>query len=550
MVILAVLAGVLVFASLLLIARSDSGSPALSFNVGKTESSSMMSSASTSSSHDNSTFNCGRVLFIETDPGRFSQRIAQQVVRGLTNCPVIEHVEVARSFDKVTDGLEAPDLFVRIHVVDVSRSGLLSSTIKARVRCAFGSAPWSSSHYTQRRSSSPSVQFNWTGTVENESKFSGVRSDRYAETVQSIADQFVKGISNEVASLSAKYPAVPELPRSFYGPYQPVGDFDCLKELKAKRACSNHGLFSHNDTFWEFETASNPAPQLQHVIDQLSSNDWKVGYAALTNTMDQSVELHSGDTTLEIFREDRFMANPAVEPPVARFVAHYHKPFSDAEIDAALDTILTNQPAIEKLLPFQSAFSSRQRSAFNALLEKAPSRNPIVCLQLAETYWGRKQTNAAIDMLVRAKALRVALNDYSQIDSRIDDLAKKISPKKELKVEVTPEVCRELGFFEATKSTQHIETERKFDEPVIWFAEGERGVVTSGITIRSPRRGICDWKYMRLEDHGSSSQSSSFDSTKQKSWQQSFGYNNESARVIGRLLPDGQRVAFTVDLQQ
>src|SRR5207247_3800793 len=104
-----------------------------------------------------------------------------------------------------------------------------------------------------------------------------------------------------LATLAEKYPPLPELPRDFYGPYQPVNEFDCLKAVNARRVCSYYGLLTHNETFWKFELATNPVPQLQRMIAQLTSAGWKVGTAD-TNTEYHVIDLHQDGARLRLFR--------------------------------------------------------------------------------------------------------------------------------------------------------------------------------------------------------------------------------------------------------
>ncbi len=529
--------------------KAGGASAGLSFNVGKTETHNNISSSSTTAASEHAGFNCRRVLLIQTQPDRLSARIAALVSQQLTNDSQIEQVEWVKPPATFSQGAQAPDLFIRIGSVRLEENGILSRSLKATFDGSIGDRPWESSRYVHDSGTPPLVQFTWNTLVENNSIFKGIRSDRYGDTVGSIADEFVKGISNQLETLSAKYPALPEWPRAFYGPYEPINDFDFLKEVKGLRACSYYGMFTHNETFWEFQTATNPAPQLERIIGQLESAQWKFGYASLTNTQDYYASLQKGKATLEIFRADRnrLSSLSGKTEDFIGFVAHYRKPFSAAEREAALETLFSGQPSVESLLPFQNVFSGAQRERFYALMEKTPATTPATGLSLAERRLNRKETNAAVNLLVQAKALAIAGNDPTAVLSNVESMAKRISPKQDLKLEVTPEVCRELGFLELTNATQTLELEREPGQPILWFGQGERGLTVLALVIQPPRHGVYQWKFSQARDGIESTTSSSFNLAEEKTWRNTFSFNQQRIKVAAHLGTDGRRLVFNIE---
>ena len=319
--------------------RKAANEPAgAAFNLGKTETSSSLSSASTSSASDNSVFTSRHLLFIAENPQPLSRRIAALLAPQLKDIPQIEQLETASAPALLAEGAEAPDLFLRLNLVALTEDGILSRSMKATVTASLGSAPWQCNYYSQDAGTPPLVHFGWDATLETDSTFSGLRSDRYAEVARSIADAFAKAIRKQLEDLSAKYPALPELPRDFYGPYQPVADFDFLKAAQARRACSYYDLLTHNQTFWQFQTATNPVPKLQQLISRLNAAGWKISDANLTNTEDYVIRCRQGDDEMEIFRQrtDRMSFPPPAQTEMD-FIAHYRRPFSKAEREAALE---------------------------------------------------------------------------------------------------------------------------------------------------------------------------------------------------------------------
>ena len=529
--------------------KSGGNDAAASFNIGKSETRSSLSSSSTSSSSDNSTFSSRRVLLVAENPHPLSRRIATLLAQKLKDCPQIEQLETTNSPVMLAEGAEAPDLFLQLDLIELEESGILSRAMKATVAASLASAPWQSSNYSQDDSTPPLVNFAWNATSDTETTFSGIRSDRYADAARSIADELAKAVRKQIEDLSTKFPALPELPADFYGPYQPVADFDFLREVKARRAVSYCGLLTHNQTFWQFQTATNPVPQLQHLISQLEATGWKVSTASLTNTEAYYIRCRQDEAELEIFRHraDQMTFPPTEQKAVnLEFIAHYRKPFSKAEREAALEKLFAGQRPVDALLPFQNSFSPAQREKFYALVEKSPAASPQGCVQLADVYLSRKQTNTAMTMLLRAKALTATVKDASALESSIEEVASRISPKKPLKLEVTPETCRNLGFLEITNMSQTIEQERDLGQPLVFFGSGTNGVKVYSLTVASPQKGAYPWTFVQTEAESRSSSWSSFDLTSRGDWQHSFTFDKQTLNITAVPAPGRKQVKFTI----
>ena len=473
--------------------KAADDSPAM-LNLGKTETRSNMSSTSSTSASDNATFSARRVLLYSDNPHPLCRKIVAHLEKRLKDSPFIEQLQLTDQPYINTNGGPAPDLFLTVDLAELEQSGIVSSTMKALVTASLGSAPWQSSYHTSDATTAPLVSFEWRASVDSETTFTGVRTDRYADAARSVADDLAKGILKQIEEFAGKYPALPELPREFYGPYQPVADLDCLKEFHARRVGSFSGLFTHNETFWSFPTETNPVPQLERIVRQMEAAGWKITGNQMTNSWDHRIAANNGDARLEIFRQrnERMSLSHSDKPPGHfDFVAHYRKPFTAGEREAALEKLLATPAPMEALLPFVNALSKEQRNKFYELAEKSPGTSPQACLQLAQHYLNQKRTNDAVHLLLRTKALAATLKDAGPLDSSIEDVAKKISPKREMKLEITPDLCRELGFLELTNLTQTIEQSRGFGQPLIFFGPGQRGVkIYAGDRQRAAKRRL------------------------------------------------------------
>jgi hypothetical protein len=246
--------------------RKAGGDSRAALKIGRTETRSSMSSTSASSASDNATFSARRLLLYSDNPHPLCRKIVALLEQRLKDSPFIEHLESTDQPYINTNGGPAPDLFLTVNLAELKQSGLVSSTMKSLVTASMGNTPWQSSYYTSDATTAPLVSFEWNASIDSEITFTGVRTDRYADAARSIADDLAKNILKQIGEFAGKYPALPELPREFYGPYQPVANFDCLKEFQARRAGSFSGLFTHNETFWSFPLATNPAPQLARIV--------------------------------------------------------------------------------------------------------------------------------------------------------------------------------------------------------------------------------------------------------------------------------------------
>jgi hypothetical protein len=326
-----------------------------------------------------------------------------------------------------------------------------------------------------------------------------------------------------------------------------------LTELQARRVGSFSGLFTHNETFWSFPLATNPVPQLARIARQLEAAGWKISGNQMTNNWENRIAGNNGDARLEIFRQrnERMSLSHSDKPPAHfDFVAHYRKPFSAGEREAVLEKLLATPASVEALLPFVNAFTSEHRGKFYELAEKSPGTSPQACLQLAQYYLTQKRTNDAVHLLLRTKALAATLKDATSLNSSIEAMVKKISPRKELKLEITPDLCRELGFLELTNLTQPIEQNRGFDQPLIFFGPGNRGVKISALTVGQPQKAAYPWLFVEAEDGMRSTSSSSFTPNNQGEWQHAISFDKQTLGIIAVPAPDNKQVKFTIRVGQ
>ena len=537
----------LIFLAVFLVRGCRSGSePKASVQLGSTHVSSQMSSSSTSTSIGGATFTPKRALLVYDDAkDPLLKRVALKMAEQLTNGSCFEEVRIASRSAWLTQGQRAPDVFIRLALPTMDSKGLITRTTTSSIEASFSTAPWFSTVYSSDYATAPVVAFTWRGHLTLESAFQGIRTDAYGDLVKTISQDFSKAISNEVHTLSGKFPPMPELPSCFYGPYRAIEDLPVLATVGAERVCSYHGLFTHNQTFWRFTSSSNASDQILHLIREFEKTGWRCNDISLTNTASEYARLGKDASRLEIFRvpSSGNLFDEALRT-TSEFVVHYREPFSQAEVTNAIEQLFTTDSSAETLMAFRQGFSSQQQDRFYELVKTAPGASAKACADLASHYLSLKDTNSALRMLLRAKALSAGTEDPTAVLSSIDSIAKEISPREPLKLDLTSDLCREAGFLELTNGFTSIEAELPVGKPLLLFGSTSEGQERIALMVQPGQKGKQPW-YLTQMREGSRSRSSG-------AWnagvplRQNFSLDGRMMSVVAEMVPGTNRVRFVV----
>jgi hypothetical protein len=449
-------------------------------------------------------------MLVQVGSDPFLGRVAELLAEQIKTNRIIDELKVASPAELPKDGSLAPDVFIILELANLEKSGFVNQETKTVFHLSLGNHPWRSRSSYHDSTSPPIVDHDWTATLDMESSFSGIRTHGDRALAQDIAGQLIKAMSNQVVSLTEKVAPMPELPAELYGPYEPVPDFSFLKDLKAERVASYHGMLTHNETFWKFTVPGDPGSVFKELTGKAEAQGWKNYNESMTN----HVRLRqTPEGELEIFPVDRQYAEAGSVPPETReFIVHYRKAFSSEKREAAMEQLMALQPGVDSLLPFENIFTPAQRARLYSMIEQAPVMSPKGVLRLAEIRLRKKDTNGAIAMLKRAKALESTMDsaEASSLQSEIKDLGKKISPKRALDLELSAEDYRSGGFVDLTESKATVEVERALGEPFLCFATASHGIETLGFTVRALRGGSYPYVATQTRQGGRSGMSSSF----------------------------------------
>jgi hypothetical protein len=525
--------------------------------IGKTETRSSMMSGHSSKAPKYATFNSGRVLLLSDNPHPFCRKIVDRLEQRLKESPHIRAVERLNEPVTITQRDGAPDLFLRVDLVSAKGSGVLPSTFKSVVTATLGNTPWFDTLHMRDGSSAPVVSIEWNATVDSESTFLGLTTDRYEEAAHDIAHSLAKSMTEKLAELSEEHPPLPSLPVEFFGPYEPVADFDWLSTVSARRSTSYCGLFTHNETYWRFQTSTNPGPTLKQIAQSLQGAGWEVQPRDPNSALAQRLEARQGDAWVTVFRHYKhrsmFDAHTS-DPQPLEFIVCHRKALSQTERAQALELLLNRTPwDCETLLPFIYSFDRDQRQRFYDRLTQIGSSSPKGCVQLADLFLDQGRTNDARHQLLKAHALSATRPDSETLKRHIKDLADKIQPQSRLELEYTPEICRELGFVELEKVTQPLEFTRPFGQPLAFFKRFSNPVEPPhtairivALTVNAPAKGFHGYTLRRSEPGVRSCDSGDCFRQVGEVFTRTIGAGDEAVTVQAELLSDAKGAKFTV----
>ena len=517
--------------------------------VEKTETSSGLIGDS-SVAPEYATSNSGRLLLLSGNPHPICQKIITHLERRLKDSTHIRTVEGMKEPFTITNRHGAPDLFLRVDLVGAMSGGMLTSTFKSVVSATLGSEPWSDTAYTDDGSGAARITIDWRSTVDSESTFTGLSSDHYDAPARHIANHLAESITGKLAKLSEEHPPGPSLPAEFFGPYEPVADFDWLSTVSARRAASFCGLFTHNETYWTFQTSTNPVPTIEGLVQSLKQAGWTIHLTDLDGTAFPRLEARQGESRLRVFRSGPQPFWLPKRPPDQKhleFVVYHRKSLTRAERTRALDLLLDRTPwDPEALAPFVRSFEADQRRRFfDRLMQPGPS-SPRACLRLADHFLDVGQTNDARHHLLKAHALSATRPASESLSRQIMDLAGKIQPEARRELEYTPEICRELGFVEIEKVAQPMEFTRSFGDPLVFFGPFNHTLRITALTLTHPRDGTYPVEHRHAEKGMQGIVNEGFSSAGTSHSEHTLGGGLRAVTVRSEALPDARGVKFTV----
>ncbi|MHC1765147.1 MAG: hypothetical protein AB9869_12745 [Verrucomicrobiia bacterium] len=237
-----------------------------------------LSTTSTVLSEEGARLACRHLLLVCESSHPLAQRVANGLRKTLQHLPIVEQLDYAEpgTSPPAPFGSRGPDIFLRVDL-----AGAVAAPSTPGVTASLGSAPWQSSYWATDNKTPPLVAFHWTARLDQKRKPAGRSLENERLDAEELIQALTRAITTQLRKIHAHHASLPPLPGILYGPFKPAPRIG-ISALERPPTFSYCGLFTHNQTFWQFHLRSNPVQQLERVIEQLKDEQWKLERIQLT----------------------------------------------------------------------------------------------------------------------------------------------------------------------------------------------------------------------------------------------------------------------------
>src|SRR4030095_11930395 len=258
--------------------------------------------------------------------------------------PCVEEIELCSDGRFSTSGELRPDLFVMLELRDVHMTPIpYAASLSAQGDVVPGTEPFLSSSHFADNTTGPDWELDLSMTVSHESRTLGIEKERYALSVQNIAETIAGKLKSALDSSITELGLLPELPSEAIGEYRSFELPAALARMPHEEMGSFCGRFSHNASYWLLTT---PAGDLRGILTaveaELTADGWKKASGG-----PQDLWMDKGTGRMHVFQPRQEFAQRAATLPdgpgesAARgqLCVRYVDRFSDGERRAVIDAI-------------------------------------------------------------------------------------------------------------------------------------------------------------------------------------------------------------------
>lgn len=496
--------------------RSPRAGETAQAHLAAIEAASNTSTTSSTSSSDNSRLACRRLVVIVEGDHPLLHRVGSDLVKQLQEVPAVETVEFQPGGALSEGGRRAPDLFVRLYLASVEETPVpYSLKLTVQIGADVGRMPLRSTHSYHDTFMPPLLDFNLRIEMSHRSTTTGYESVRYTMAARNIAKDLGAQISKALGQWQDKYGLLPELPDRFYGAYVASELPVPFQKLEPVLLGSYTGLLTHNQTYAQFTLTDEPVRTIEELRDAMAvlgweemSSDWKLPHLDLRMEKDLR-RLHVFQIRpREPFSGQVMIVRASEEQQTFVFGVAAEQRFSRDELNAVLDSLLTEPVSMERLVLFERMFDQQQRGRWLETLENQPPRDVFTQIRLAEMYHGKDLPEEARQALSRARALLWAVRDDSTYKGRLKSLAKKLGDEKLAETTPARQDFLDAGFVELVLDAEAVEMETELNVPsVAFFENAQPEFCTFSVTVvpSGDERNPFSVKHVMRMAHGSSS---------------------------------------------
>ncbi len=481
-VLITVLLGFAIVLLLITVPLDGEGPVPLRFEAhsGTIEARNQTSRTCSTSSSSGAKVAAARIALINTSEHALMRRVVPLLREKLAGADFVEQIEVVEAFEGdawtlVSDPL--PDLCLLLSMPDCEISGFLPAgrTVAARIRLDIGRQPWSSSHRVVDHLSPPLVDFHISITLEHHSVTRGVETAaaRYKLAAENLATALADDVHKGLSQLVSKHGRMGQLSESFYGQGNSVPpDLPFLDHPAVHRHYSGPRLLVHNETYWSLRTDS-PRDWLQDLAEQLEAGGWRIARYGLdqVHSSPHLRAVHENEWVLEAFQPGGMtrQSEPREADSFPRIVLGFQHRFSRADVDAAVESLMTDPLDIAQLTMFTRLMSPSQRDRFYAAVERSDTADPALLVDLVRHHQRDGDPDQALQVLRRAVATYWVSDQVSRRD--LEKLGREITGDDGWQISEPDELeLRSMGY-QQLEPGEPQEFEKRLNQPALLYRE-------------------------------------------------------------------------------
>jgi hypothetical protein len=521
----------------------------ISFEVhaGTIKAKNNFSSSSVSSHSDNSGFACARLAILNRSDHLLMARVGQSLLEELKPVALVREIAYYPAGFSPERGKLAPDVVITLDLDQLAeKSWPAWRSVEATFSVTAGNGPPGCRNSYTDHLTPPLAEFDWEGKLHHVSTTSGVSSSaaKYKLVAENVAKQIAGALTKEFRERLEKEGPLPDLPQAFYPAYREVPALPFGKLGILELVTSWHGVMNHNQTLWRLTTDRPAADILGEMYRRLAAMGWK-GRDSSKAPGQNYLRMTHNDATIVAYRpspqetppsssaKDLVLCiSPSLSAKESVLYIQYVDRMTEGEMRAAIDEAIGKGAPTDILICFERLWSEDQSRRILQLLRSRPTRTPQASLALANLYHHRlKQDDRARSELLRASALLRTITQYSDLESRVRNLAKELGDEKLAERPIEPRVLEELGFIELKPGVQARSREIGVEEPVHFYVKTSKGSIK-----------IISVRVIESTSAGSESYQLAYVDSIERG--RSWGSGGKSHEFS---VDDGRRATFTID---
>lgn len=364
--------------------------------------------------------------------------ITQVLVRDFKKIPYFETITVYTKDHLPEPGTRMPDLSLRLRIQKDTRHG---DGKAPHLIFLCGSSIIGGFDPPHQTGDPPLPTWNMEGSIKP--LFKGSDWVHNASQSRLVADQIggklIEGLLEQIKSLRAHHPILPDLPDSFYPEYQLSKKFHFLIKYNARPLGSFYSLVTPNVSWWSFLSDDSKETVFASISHDLENSGWKVKKTVMgEDPADRSqITLFNEHQNAYLQIGHRYsnqisMLYGSDEPD--RFLVIYQQilPFETREtfLDATLNSGLSSQ--VIAVIPSLMGDPSKSPQLKKALIAAAPYMHPedfIGTIECLDDYFPNREE--VHDTFILASIKAVAFQVSSEFKEKLKRLMERLEYGKE-----------------------------------------------------------------------------------------------------------------------